>query len=171
MPPMSHTLAEEGAAILSFKLVKGGKFQVSTCFLSPGVSIQPTQPLLPISGCAVITVSACIFVRKQCSALQKKACSARRALHAICAACDVLFSCTFISTARAVTEVSMDSWLILSYSLHPKPPNSQVHGHVVAKYYTQSVMSATGGGDYKASYGPCRPKRSDPRDQRHQSLE
>ncbi|KAL3135323.1 hypothetical protein ABBQ32_007517 [Trebouxia sp. C0010 RCD-2024] len=27
MPPMSHTLAEEGAAILSFKLVKGGKFQ------------------------------------------------------------------------------------------------------------------------------------------------
>ncbi len=29
MPPMSHTLAEEGAAILSFKLVKGGKFQVS----------------------------------------------------------------------------------------------------------------------------------------------
>ena len=30
MPPMSHTLAEEGAAILSFKLVKGGKFQVST---------------------------------------------------------------------------------------------------------------------------------------------
>ena len=25
---MSHTLAEEGAAILSFKLVKGGKFQV-----------------------------------------------------------------------------------------------------------------------------------------------
>ena len=28
MPPMSHTLAEEGAAILSFKLVKGGKFQV-----------------------------------------------------------------------------------------------------------------------------------------------
>ena len=29
MPPMSHSLAEEGAAILSFKLVKGGKFQVS----------------------------------------------------------------------------------------------------------------------------------------------
>ena len=26
---MSHTLAEEGAAILSFKLVKGGKFQVA----------------------------------------------------------------------------------------------------------------------------------------------
>lgn len=35
MPPMSHTLAEEGAAILSFKLVKGGKFQVcptNICF-------------------------------------------------------------------------------------------------------------------------------------------
>lgn len=31
MPPMSHTLAEEGAAILSFKLVKGGKFQVRPC--------------------------------------------------------------------------------------------------------------------------------------------
>ena len=29
MPPNSHSLVEEGAAILSFKLVKGGAFQVS----------------------------------------------------------------------------------------------------------------------------------------------
>ena len=36
MPPMSHTLAEEGAAILSFKLVKGGKFQVGPyCHAKP----------------------------------------------------------------------------------------------------------------------------------------
>ena len=36
MPPMSHTLAEEGAAILSFKLVKDGKFQVSIAAFVPG---------------------------------------------------------------------------------------------------------------------------------------
>ena len=29
MPPHSHSLVEEGAAILSFKLVQDGKFQVS----------------------------------------------------------------------------------------------------------------------------------------------
>lgn len=29
MPPNSHSLVEEGAAILSFKLVRGGTFQVS----------------------------------------------------------------------------------------------------------------------------------------------
>ena len=29
MPPNSHSLVEEGAAILSFKLVKGGTFQVT----------------------------------------------------------------------------------------------------------------------------------------------
>jgi 5-oxoprolinase (ATP-hydrolysing) len=28
MPPTSRTLAEEGAAIVSFKLVRGGAFQV-----------------------------------------------------------------------------------------------------------------------------------------------
>ena len=31
MPPHSHSLAEEGAAILSFKVVRDGKFQVSHC--------------------------------------------------------------------------------------------------------------------------------------------
>ena len=30
MPPNSRRLVEEGAAIISFKLVKGGKFQVCT---------------------------------------------------------------------------------------------------------------------------------------------
>ena len=35
MPPNSHSLVEEGAAILSFKLVKGGAFQVSTACMVP----------------------------------------------------------------------------------------------------------------------------------------
>ena len=37
MPPNSHSLVEEGAAILSFKLVKGGTFQVSTACMVPDV--------------------------------------------------------------------------------------------------------------------------------------
>jgi 5-oxoprolinase (ATP-hydrolysing) len=32
MPPFSHTLAEEGACIKSFKLVKDGVFQEEVCF-------------------------------------------------------------------------------------------------------------------------------------------
>lgn len=32
MPPNSHSLVEEGAAILSFKLVKGGTFQVRPAY-------------------------------------------------------------------------------------------------------------------------------------------
>ena len=31
MPPHSHSLVEEGAAILSYKVVQNGKFQVSLC--------------------------------------------------------------------------------------------------------------------------------------------
>jgi Hydantoinase B/oxoprolinase len=31
MPPTSRTLVEEGAAIVSFKLVRGGAFQVRLC--------------------------------------------------------------------------------------------------------------------------------------------
>ena len=42
---------------------------------------------------------------------------------------------------------------------------------LLVQNYTPSVMSATGGGDYKAAYGPCRPQGADPRDQRHQSPE
>lgn len=31
MPPHSHALVEEGAAILSFKVVRDGRFQVNNC--------------------------------------------------------------------------------------------------------------------------------------------
>lgn len=37
MPPNSKVLAEEGAAVVSFKLVKDGMFQVSSCLLLHGL--------------------------------------------------------------------------------------------------------------------------------------
>ena len=41
MPPSSHTLAEEGAAIQAFKLVSKGKFQVLLNHTLMSVNIGP----------------------------------------------------------------------------------------------------------------------------------
>jgi 5-oxoprolinase (ATP-hydrolysing) len=48
MPPNSHSLVEEGAAILSCKLVKKGAFQVHIC------SATPSDPFCPLYGCTWI---------------------------------------------------------------------------------------------------------------------
>ena len=40
MPPNSHSLAEEGAAILAFKLVENGKFQVGLVSLALHIAIS-----------------------------------------------------------------------------------------------------------------------------------
>lgn len=68
MPPMSHTLAEEGAAILSFKLVRGGKFQVRPAYTgllctmdNMHIIFSTTAPCLVVSA----VIIACFLVNRQ----------------------------------------------------------------------------------------------------------
>ena len=64
MPPNSHSLVEEGAAILSFKLVKKGAFQVHIC------SATPSDPFCPPYGCTWHHVLADLLDEKMCFKLQ-----------------------------------------------------------------------------------------------------
>ncbi len=53
MPPNSHSLVEEGAAILSFKLVKKGTFQVHVwrrIFPPPAYPLHMAHPLADLSS-------------------------------------------------------------------------------------------------------------------------
>jgi 5-oxoprolinase (ATP-hydrolysing) len=55
MPPNSHSLVEEGAAILSFKLVRGGAFQVRALWPVSFNSATPISHAEPERACALVS--------------------------------------------------------------------------------------------------------------------